>query len=91
LPVIELDLEGDLAFKDLVGRYSDVIHLSNDAVIKIAALGGGMKSGLPSLAIRLDLPDGKVVIAETSLALFLSTADLLRAWSEGLERDAAEN
>jgi hypothetical protein len=48
----------------------DVIHITTP--ISVAALEGGMESGATSVAIRLDLPDGRVVIAETSLALFLA-------------------
>lgn len=44
---------------------------------KRLGLKAGMASGKPSVAIRLDLPDGKVVIAETSLALFLGAASAL--------------
>lgn len=47
--------------------------------IGVTGLEGGMKSGKPSAALRLDLPDGRIVIAETSLALFLTAADALKA------------
>ena len=56
-----------------------VIWLGNGAPpIAIAALKGGMISGKPSVAIRLDLPDGRTVIAETSLVLLLAAADTFR-------------
>ena len=64
------------AWPDIADRA--VIHLSNDAPpIQIAALSAGMKSGAPSIAIRLDLPDGTVVLAETSLRLFQTAAAAL--------------
>lgn len=44
------------------------IHHLQEATWRIALLGGGMSSGLPSVALRLDLEDGSTVIAETSLA-----------------------
>jgi len=47
--------------------------------IGVAALAGGMQSGKPSVALRIDLDDGSSVIAETSLALFLTAADALKA------------
>lgn len=73
-----INLEGDGAWEDLAQRPDDVIHLSNDAPpIQVAGLAGGMQSGKPSVAIRIDLPDGKVVVAETSLALFLGAASAL--------------
>lgn len=75
-PVLTLVLR-EPAWPDLHGR--DVIHLANDTRIEIAGLEGGMASGLPSVAMRLDLPDGRVVVAETSLVLFLTAADGLKA------------
>jgi hypothetical protein len=56
---------------------TDVIHTTGP--IGIAGLEGGMESGKPSVALRIDLPDGRVVLAETSLSLFLTAADALRA------------
>lgn len=48
--------------------------------IRIGGLEGGMQSGKPSVAIAAILPNGGgCVLAETSLALFLSAADALRA------------
>lgn len=57
----------------------DVIHLEEGARIEVGALAGGMVSGKPSVAFAFRLPDGKVVVAETSLALLLSTGDALKA------------
>ncbi len=71
MPALTIILDGDGAFPDLIDRWDDVIHLGNDAPpITITGLVGGMTSGRPSLMLRLDLPNGKVVIAETSWALF---------------------
>lgn len=67
---VVLDIEGkwpDLADKTL-------LHVQDFAV---GGLAGGMESGKPSVAIRIDLPTGQVVFAETSLALFLTAADAL--------------
>ena len=75
---LTVKIDGDGAWPDLAGK--EVIHLTNDAPpIQISALPDGMASGRPSVAIRLDLPDGRTVIAETSMNLFLSAADVLRA------------
>lgn len=54
------------------------VHHTNKP-IGVTALAGGMQSGKPSVALRIDLDDGAVVIAETSLALFLTAADALKA------------
>ena len=47
--------------------------------LKIAALPGGMQSGAPSVAFIVPLEDGSYVFAETSLKLFLTAADTLKA------------
>ncbi|GAH63716.1 unnamed protein product, partial [marine sediment metagenome] len=73
MPVIKLILDGDNAFSDLQGREeSDIIHRTGP--FTVAALVGGMKSGHPSLAIRIDLPDNKVLLQETSVAAWLAVA-----------------
>lgn len=61
----DLKLEGDGAWEDLKEDRERIIHIPN-ALIGLACLEGGMTSGKPSLAFRIDLPNGKVVIAETS-------------------------
>jgi hypothetical protein len=76
-------LDGDGAWPDLDGKH--VVHLGNDALpIQVAALSGGMESDRVSVAIRRDLPDGSVVVAETSAELFISAARLI-AGRWGLE------
>lgn len=70
--IIHLILNGDGAFSDLAGKEESVIHLTGP--FTIAALERGMTSGNPSLALRFDLPDGKVVIQETSVSAFLTAA-----------------
>ncbi len=76
-PVLTVRLTGDGAWPDLLDK--TVHHLGNDAPpIQVSALADGMASGAPSVAIRIDLPNGEVVLAETSLALFLMAADALR-------------
>ena len=71
---IHLVLEGEGAFADLADR--GIIELDGD--FTIACLADGMESGRPSVAIRIDLPDGRVVIQETSMRLFLAAADGMR-------------
>lgn len=76
MPIIRVLLEGDGAFKDLQGREKDVIHLTGD--FTVAALAKGMISGKPSVMIRIDLPDGRVVLQETSYALWMTASAALR-------------
>ena len=71
MPVIDLKLNGDGAWPELAGRHG-VVFVSEP--IKIVTLDGGMASGKPSVMIRLDLPDGRLVLAETSVALFQMAA-----------------
>lgn len=72
---IILILDGDNCWPDLLDK--DVILYQGS--IGVAALPGGMQSGKPSVTLRFDLPDGRVLIAETSMALFLSAARAFRA------------
>jgi hypothetical protein len=75
MPALTLKLDGDNAWPDLPNR--TVHHVTG--MFEIAGLAGGMESGKPSIAIRLDLDDGSSVVAETSLALFLMAADAFKA------------
>jgi hypothetical protein len=76
-----IDLNGDNIWPDL--RTKEFVHLrghdgsSGESRIQVAVLDGGMKGGLPSVAIRLDLPDGKTVVAETSARLFCTAARVI--------------
>lgn len=69
-PALGIKLNGDGAWPDLAGRMGDVIHVGNDGTFEMSGLRNGMSSGAPSVCFRLDLPDGKVVLAETSWRLF---------------------
>lgn len=76
MPMLSIHLEGDGALGTVcAGR--QVIHLTNE--LHVAGLAAGMQSGKPSAAFAFVLPDGRAVIAETSLALFLMAADALKA------------
>jgi uncharacterized protein (UPF0371 family) len=61
---------------------TDVIHLGEDATIEVGTLDGGMASGKPSVAFCFELPDGRIVVAETSLELLTATASALAAAHE---------
>lgn len=76
---IVLDVETD-GFEAMRGQdRSQLIHLGNDAHIEIGCLANGMASGAPAAALCFKLPDGRVVLAETSLKLLLTAADTLKA------------
>ena len=77
IPMV-IKLDGDAAWPELVGK--DVIHLGNGApAIQVAVLEAGMSSGRPSIAIRIDLPDGRFVIAETTARLFCTAGKAIMA------------
>lgn len=58
------------AFPDLSAHPERIVHVTTP--LSITGLAGGMGSGKPSVALRIDLPDGRSVVAETSLALLLT-------------------
>lgn len=78
---LDIKLGGDGAWPELAEKDARglLIHLAEGSTLGVAALAGGMSSGRPSVAFKFDLPDGRVVLAETSLRLFLAAADALRA------------
>lgn len=81
MPAMTINLDGDKCWPDLEGKVGtdQVIHLGNDAPpIGLAVLPGGMSSGKPSVMFRIDLPDGRALLAETSMALFLTAADAMK-------------
>ena len=74
---LTVNLEGDGAWPDLIEK--EFIHAREGSSIQVAPLDGGMASGLPSVTIRIDLSDGKVLVAETSARLFVMAADIIAA------------
>ena len=77
MPEIIVQGVGDGLFGDFKDR--KIIHLGADAPpLRISVLERGMKSGKASLGIGFELPSGEVVLAETSLKVFLAAADVLR-------------
>lgn len=80
---LDVNLDSDGCWKDLaeLGAVGKVIPMVGDKAppIRLAYLKGGMISGKGSVSIRIELPGGYVLITETSLALFLRAADIMRA------------
>ena len=74
---------GDNAWPDLKDK--DFIHHKDE--IKVAVLDAGVKSGRPSVALRLDLLDGQVVLAETSARLFCLASNMIVAKYPDLFQD----
>lgn len=75
---MNINLDGDNAWPDI--RDKEIIHLANGSPpISVAVLNGGLASGRPSIAIRIDLPDGRTVVAETTARLFCGAARAIMA------------
>lgn len=72
---IDIRLNGDNSFADV----PPTKLVESKEPLRIAGLAAGMQSGKPSVAIGTFFPDGSCVFAQTSLALFLSAADALKA------------
>lgn len=79
MPALDLVLNGDNAWPDLYAKHATGKVINITDVIGIAVLPGGMQSGKESIAIRIDLPDGRVVIAETSWAAFAAATQAIAA------------
>ena len=75
MPEMTINLSGDGAWPDLKDKV--VIEADDKKPIQLAALPAGMGSGKPSISIRMDLPDGTVVVGQTSVALFQMAAAAL--------------
>ena len=75
MPDLSIHLFGDNAWPDLADK---MVHHVTDSM-QIARLPGGMKSGKTSVALRIDLPNGQVVVAETSLALLSNAVHAIEA------------
>jgi hypothetical protein len=73
---MQIDLDGDNAWPDI-----DRTAIVEAVWERTAGLPAGMQSGKPAVGILVRLPDGDAtpVFAETSLAMFLTIADALRA------------
>ena len=70
---LRIILEGDGAFPEL-GKTIKEDKLIEGVLDAITALPGGMASGLPSVAFVINLPDGRVMFAETSMRMFQMAA-----------------
>jgi len=69
MPSLQIILEGDKAWPDLVSK-----GWKHGLLEAVARLSLGMQSGASSVGLRIKLDDGTYVIAETSMALFLGAA-----------------
>jgi hypothetical protein len=71
---LEIILDGDNCWPDLKAK-----GFTEGELRGVATLPQGTVSGKPTVTVRVELPDGTVVLAETTLSLFLSAADAFKA------------
>lgn len=73
---MKIHLDGDNCWPDLRDKADKIVHVIG---LEAAMLLGGTTSGATSVAFRFDLEDGRIVIAETSLALLDTAVQGMRA------------
>lgn len=63
-----------------------IIYPGDYAAVNVGGLSQGTTGGKPVVWILIDVPGGKPVMAQTTLALFLTAADALKArWGDPRE------
>lgn len=79
MPVLDIKVHenGDNCWPDLKNK-----RLLAGTLAGVARLPHGMQSGKSSVSLRIHLATGEVVIAQTSLELFLAAATAFRAAEE---------
>jgi hypothetical protein len=75
-------LDGDNAWPDIRNK-----RMHDASIVGVAVLNEGMQSGKPSVAFRIDLKDGSVVIAQTSARLFCGAAKAIMTRYPDLFKD----
>lgn len=86
MPMLHVIMEGDGAWPDLTEKleqwklqwFRDVPG-EPQAELSVAALPEGMSTGRTSIAIRVDLPDGEVIVVESSLRIWAGAIASFRA------------
>lgn len=75
-----LDAEQEGMLADIAESRDDLIECTD---LRIGALADGTEGGKPSIVIAAVTPDGKPVVIQTTLALFLSAGDAFKArWGD---------
>lgn len=77
MPVMDVVLDTTNLWPDLKEMPHAIIHTTTN--LQVAVMEGGMASGRPSIMIRIDLPDGRVVLFETSARIYCSGAKIIMA------------
>lgn len=80
MPVLSVISDGSKTKADPPIDFANMIQTQEP--ITVIGMPAGMESGEPSVMIRIPLPDGREVVAETSLRLFTTAGNALRAYYE---------
>lgn len=79
-PILHLHItdtsDGVPAWPDLLDRADDLLTTTE---IDVTGLSNASTEHKPVVAFRFNLSDGRVIIAQTSLALLLTAADAMKA------------
>jgi hypothetical protein len=75
-------LQGDEAWSDLPAHAGVEVDVTKP--VQVAVVDRGMASDRPSVVIRIDLADGRVVLARTSALLFCGAGRIIQGKYPGL-------
>jgi hypothetical protein len=67
MPTIDLRLDKDGCWPDIGAKHQAGLLRTSEDPIGMALLSDGTELGRPSVSIRIDLPDGQLVMVQTSL------------------------
>lgn len=70
---LSVHINGEGCWPDLAGNYEEA-EMTSIALLKVGTL-----SGKPSVTIRVEMEDGSIVLAQTTLALLATAVDGFRA------------
>lgn len=80
--MLPIHLDGDGCWPDVTklreeGRLIDLMGSDTGPVLELAALPAGTVSGKASVTVRVNLPDGRVVLTEVTLRLLKLAVDAI--------------
>lgn len=83
MPALNIILDGDGCWPDLNDKPPEKVrwdsHIGTPAIAKLPM---GTEAGNDSVALRLDMPNGDVIVTQFTMKLFLAAAAAFRARME---------
>lgn len=81
MTVVKLIIDGEGCWPDAIPDNPKMIDATgpDGSKITFAGLPRGTRGGKPTVTIRIDLPDGRFILTETTLQLLKSTTNALVA------------